>query len=350
VHGSLQEITKELGLAKFAGWWNGVTTGDIDGDGRLDIIGTNWGRNSKYERCRKRPLRLYYGDFVDDGSLQLLEAGFETALNKYMPLRMLDSVAKALPLLMERFPTHEAWADAGMDEALGDWQDRARYCEAGWLESTVFLNRGGHFEPRILPMEAQLAPAFAVCVADYDGDGKEDLFLSQNFFGVSSETSRYDAGRGLWLQGDGKGAFRAVPGQESGVRIYGEQRGASVGDFDQDGRVDLVVGQNQAETKLFHNISGKPGLRVRLEGSDGNPHGIGAVLRLKFKEQFGPVREIHGGSGYWSQDSPVLVLATPSEPTQIWVRWPGGDTVTADLPEGVREFIVNRAGTVTKIR
>jgi len=41
-----------------------------------------------------------------------------------------------------------------------------------------------------LPAEAQLAPAFAVCVGDMDGDGKEDVFLSQNFFAVAPETSR----------------------------------------------------------------------------------------------------------------------------------------------------------------
>ena len=28
-------------------WWNGVTTGDLDGDGRMDIVASNWGRNSK---------------------------------------------------------------------------------------------------------------------------------------------------------------------------------------------------------------------------------------------------------------------------------------------------------------
>ena len=116
-----------------------------------------------------------------------------------------------------------------------------RHFEADWLETTALLNRGDHFEARVLPLEAQLAPGFAVCVADYDGDGNEDVFLSQNFFAVNADTSRYDAGRGLLLQGDGQGGFRAVPGQESGIKVYGEQRGAAVCDFDGDGRTDLVV-------------------------------------------------------------------------------------------------------------
>ena len=48
----------------------------------------------------------------------------------------------------------------------------------------VFLNRGDHFEARPLPLMAQLTPAFAPVVADFDGDGNEDIFLSQNCFGT----------------------------------------------------------------------------------------------------------------------------------------------------------------------
>ena len=151
-----------------------------------------------------------------------------------------------------------------------------------------------------MPREAQLSAAFSLNVADMDGDGNEDVFLSQNFFATHPSTPRLDAGRGLWLRGDGKGNLRSVPGQESGVTVYGEQRGAALCDYDGDGRVDLVVTQNGAETKLYHNVSAKPGLRVKVRGPPGNPSGIGAVLRLKFGERLGPAREIHAGSGYWS--------------------------------------------------
>jgi len=348
--GQLREVTRELGLDRFTGWWNGVTTGDLDGDGRLDIIATNWGRNSKYERYRKRPLRIYYGDFTQDGSVQCIESHFEPDMDRYVPSQALERVTQAIPFLVARFPTHQAWAEAGIEDVIGDRRAAIRYCEADWLETTVFLNRGDHFEARVLPLEAQLAPCFAVCVADYDGDGNEDIFLGQNFFAVGSDTSRYDAGRGLWLQGDGNGGFRAVPGQESGVKVYGQQGGAAVCDFDEDGRPDLVVTQNGAQTRLFHNLGGEPGLRVRLEGPDRNPRGIGAVLRLKFGPRLGPAREIHGGSGYWSQDAAVQVMATPTQPTQIWVRWPGGRWVTADLPPKAREVVVNCQGDVRQTR
>src|SRR5437879_8356266 len=154
--------------------------------------------------------------------------------------------------------------------------------EVNTLQSMIFLNRGDHFEGRALPLEAQLAPAFAVCVGDYDGDGKEDVFLSQNFFAMNSETGRNDAGRGLWLKGDGSGGLTPVPGQESGVKVYGEQRGAALCDYDGDGRLDLVVTQNGAETKLYHNVRGKLGLRVRLRGPPGHREAIGAQMRMRY--------------------------------------------------------------------
>ncbi len=337
-------------LNALTGWWNGVTTGDFDGDGRMDIIAGNWGSNTKYERWRKKPLRIYYGEFAQSGDVQLLESYFEPSSAKYVPNRMLERVTQAMPLLAARFPTHQSWAEAGIEDALGDQRNTMRFVEADWLETTVFLNRGDHFEARVLPMEAQLAPAFAICVADYDGDGKEDIFLSQNFFAVNRDTSRYDAGRGLWLQGDGRGGFRAVPGQESGIKVYGEQRGAAVCDYDGDGRTDLVITQNDDQTRLFHNVNGKPGLRVRLQGPAANPLGIGAVLRLKFGDQFGPAREIHGGSGYWSQDGMVQVMSGPGTPTQIWVRWPGGATSNSDLPAGAKEVVVDFNGRVRQTR
>jgi enediyne biosynthesis protein E4 len=201
-----------------------------------------------------------------------------------------------------------------------------------------------------LPPEAQFAPAFAVVAADYDGDGHEDVFLSQNFFAETPETSRCDAGRSLWLRGDGHGNLTAVPGQESGVTVYGEQRGAAVADFDGDGRIDLVVTQNGAATRLFRNVRAKPGLRVRLKGPPGNPFGYGAQLRLKHGDHFGPVSEIHGGGGYWSQDSPVQVLAGVDSGSQIWVRWPGGKTLTVDVPADSAEIQVGMDGEVTRVR
>jgi hypothetical protein len=141
-----------------------------------------------------------------------------------------------------------------------------------------------------------------------------------------------------------------VPGQESGVKVYGEQRGSALCDYDGDGRIDLVVSQNGAETKLYRNATAKSGLRVRLTGPPGNPVGVGAVLRLVSDGKTGPAREIHAGSGYWSQDSAVQVLAAPPARAQFQVRWPGGREVVTDLPVGAKEVTVDAAGKIIRSR
>jgi enediyne biosynthesis protein E4 len=133
------------------------------------------------------------------------------------------------------------------------------------------------------------------------------------------------------------------------VKVYGEQRGCALADYDEDGRIDLVVTQNGAATKLYHNQRARPGLRVRLRGTAGNPDGIGAQVRMIFGERMGPAREIHGGGGYWSQDSATAVMATRETPEQIWIRWPGGKVTQAPLPKNARTIAVDSSGAVTMI-
>jgi hypothetical protein len=71
------------------------------------------------------------------------------------------------------------------------------------------------------------------------------------------------------------------------------------------------------------------------------------MLRLVFGGRMGAAREIHGGSGYWSQDSVVQVMGCPETPTRIWIRWPGGKTTTSPIPTDAKEITVDTDGRVT---
>jgi len=345
-HGKFTEVTAAFGLARFKGYWNGIAVGDFDGDGRLDLVASNWGRNWRTDQGPgpEAPVRLYYGDFAGDGVLGTILASLDPFLSKVTPWRDREAVAAAIPSLVARVPDHHAYGRASIQEVLGEKASIARELSATSFDSMVFLNRGDHFEARPLPIEAQFAPAFGVSVADFDGDGREDVFLAQNFFGVDAETSRQDAGTGLVLLGDGRGGFRALRPQEAGIAIYGEQRGCAVADFDGDGRVDLAVAQHGGPTRLFRNVRAAPGVRVSLRGSPDNPEAIGACVRLRWGDQLGPARELHAGSGYWSQDSSTLVLAAPAPPTGLEVRWPGGRQQLWSWPPGARAIVVSQAG------
>ena len=329
------------GLDRWTSRWNGITVGDLDGDGRLDIVATSWGRNTFTPTDSARPLTLVYGKFGASGEEEMLLARTDPRLHALAPLNSYPRVRLAVVGAATRISTFGEYADATLDKVLGPFASRARRQAIATLDNMVFLNRGDHFEAVPLPAGAQFAPAFYAGVADFDGDGHEDIFLTQNFYPTAVGIPRYDNGRSLLLAGDGTGHFRALSGSESGLVVYGDMRGAAYADFDGDGRLDLAVSQNASPTRLFHNRSAKPGLRVRLRGAPPNPDGIGAQVRLVYGDRMGPVREVLAGSGYWSQNGAVQVFGLSGVPTAVWVRWPGGRETRTPVAAGAREIVVS---------
>jgi hypothetical protein len=154
---------------------SGVAAGDIDGDGRLDLALSNWGRNTKYQSHRVAPLKLYHGAVNGDNTVQLIEAYFDPDLQKTVPALQLGLLARGLPWLRGRFASYREYSVVSIEEMLGDRRGEFRTLQVEWLESMILLNRGDRFELRILPVEAQMAPAFGICAADFDGDGAAEI-------------------------------------------------------------------------------------------------------------------------------------------------------------------------------
>jgi len=345
-NGTFSDQTTQWGLSKFHGLWNGLTTGDFNADGRMDILLTNVGRNSRYREHLAEEIWLHVADFNQDGIVEGIESVWDPFLGKRVPVRGRLALAKVLPWVAGMYPTFRAFAQADVQAMLEPAGLTPTVLKLNTLDTTLFLNTGESLEKVDLPAEAQFAPTFGCSVADFDGDENEDIYLAQNFFNVDSESSRYDAGLGLVMLGDGQGGFRTLSSTESGVANLGQARGSVVSDFNGDGRVDLLTAQNNDRVKLHLNLTGKPGLRVRLKGAGENVQAIGASIRLEQNGSLGPKREIRLGSGYWSQDGLVQLFVVGDSIAKLHIRWADSSIATVPVPAGAKAIVISQTDGV----
>jgi hypothetical protein len=347
-NGTFEDKTKDFNLELFNGLWNSVVTGDFDNDGKTDFAMGNWGENNKYarnaENPAQHPFKIYFADFDGNGTTDILESFYNSALHKEVPFLSLDQLSRALPFVAERFKTYTAFSQAGVAEVSGDSFSRSRVLQVNEFSSSIFLNRGDHFERRPLPAEAQFAPVFGMAVADLDNDGNEDLLLAQNLFDLPWRTGPQDSGTGLWLRGNGKGDFNAVSLSQSGIAAYGQQRSLVVSDFNHDGRVDFALAQNNGETKLFENVLAPSGLRIRFAGPDKNRDAVGTRYRVTTNGKAGSMRQVQCGSGWLSQQSFIQVIPKPVNESRIAVFWPNGKATGHELPLDAMFIEISEAG------
>jgi len=343
--GTFTNRTEEYGMEQHLGLWQGIASGDFTGNGFPDLIVTNRGENSPYQiEDPEYPIKIFYQDFNQNQQLDIIESYYDTDIGGYVPRRKYLDFSPLHQNLLLHVNSHRQFSEFTIAEMTHMNVDAIPHKSVNTLKHTVFINNEGEsFTAVPLPSKAQFSAGFYAGVADMDNNGIEDIFISQNFFPVTDPQSnpRLDAGRSLWLKGDGNGNFEAVPAHISGVQVYGEQRGAALGDFNQNGRVDLAVTQNSAETRLFINQTEDRGYRITLSGPPGNGAGIGSGIRLVYNDQTkGPVRTIQSGSGYWSQNSFTQVLGATTIPEGIEVNWFDGTTQYVEIEDGVMDYVI----------
>jgi hypothetical protein len=258
--------TAESGLAGTEGWWNRVQAVDLDGDGRPDLVLGNLGRNSYVTASPDEPARLYVGDFGHDGTLEQLLTFYKHGVS--YPLAGRDELVKLIPSLRSRYPSYRAFGASRVEDIFpaADLR-RARVLEARTFASAVAMNDGrGTFTLRALPTEAQLAPVYAIVADDFDGDGRTDLLLAGNLYGVPPILGRYDASYGVLLHGMGDGRFTAVDPERSGVAIDGQARHARTVRR-ADGTRLVVVARNDAPLQVLRPTYGRAGPATIASGS-----------------------------------------------------------------------------------
>ncbi len=326
------------GLEKLTGWWNGLAGRDLDGDGDIDYVATNFGRNTKYHPDPAHPALIYHGDMDGSGKAQIVEAEFEG--ENIVPIRGRSCSSQAMPFIKEKFATYKAFALATLPEIYTPQKlESVQKFTAATLDSAILRNNGqGRFSVEPLPWLAQISPSFGVVIAELNGDSAPDVVLAQNFFSPQVETGRMASGQSLLLTGDGKGGLTPVWPNRSGISVPGDAKSLAVIDLDDDGRPDLAFGLNDAPMGAFlaqPAASAGEIVTVRLHGMNpGNASAIGA--RVTFTAAGGKPQcaEVQAGGGYLSQSPAGLTfgLGAAKGIELISVRWPDGSTSTEKNP------------------
>ncbi len=156
---------------------------------------------------------------------------------------------------------------------------------------------------------------------DYDNDGDLDLHVVNG--GIQGNQSS------VLYENKGSGIFQDAA-SAAGIQNTGPGEGATWGDYDNDGDMDLYAINYSESNKLYRNNgNSNHWIIIKTVGTTSNKAGIGA--RIEATTAAGTqIREVDGGSGFSSQDSLWVHFGLGSAETisTLKIRWPGGKIQT----------------------
>src|SRR5271165_479252 len=320
--GTFRDVSVETGIAAHMGKPWGVVATDIDNDGWMDLFVSN----------------DTVGNFL-----------YRNRGGKFEEIGLIADVSYS--------------ADGRARSGMG--VDSADYDEDGWMDlfvgnidqeifSLYRNNHDGTFED--VAMEAGIGMAtrwmsgWGLKFLDYDNDGNLDLFLSNGFpDDLVSEFSQAVTFQEPLLLFRKEGAGYKNVSEQSGP-VFSKRfssRGMAVGDFNNDGAVDVLVSVNDGAPVLLRNNVGAHNhwLGIKLEGRKANRDAVGARVTY----QAGDLRRHRmkvGGGSFLSSHDPRLVLGIGSRTKMDWVevKWPG----PSGLVERFSELPIDRYVTLVE--
>ena len=172
---------------------------------------------------------------------------------------------------------------------------------------------------------------------DYNNDGLLDLFVANGH--VYPQVEQVETGSAYrqpnqLFENRGNGRFRPV---DIAAHLQDKvSRGASFGDYDGDGDVDVFVIELNDGATLLRNELGQANhwVFVRLFCSDDNRDGIGSRIQLRAGDQ-SQWRNVSGAGSYLSHSDITahFGLGTVQQIDQLDITWPNGtSTILRDLP------------------
>ena len=225
--GNFENISETLGLSDTRGIWWSVTASDIDNDGDDDYILGNLGKNNKFKASEEHPFKVYANDFDNNGTNDVVLAKFYK--DDYVPVRGRECTSQQMPYVAEKFKDYHSFASSNLIDILPEEKvDDAVIYEIKSFESIVLINDNGKLVKQILPNDVQISPIKSSLVMDVNSDGHKDIIIAGNHYGVEVETTRYDAGYGAVLLGDGNNNFEFLNPNESGFYVPYDTRALTV--------------------------------------------------------------------------------------------------------------------------
>jgi len=230
------------------GFWNSLEMNDLDGDGDLDLIAGNYGKNTPYNISKDKPLIMKYGDYNGNGRPEPLV--FHFCEGDYFPIHLRNNFLNQIQKKKGDFINYESYSKAPMDKILNQEEQKiSKTLEIHNYKTTIYENNDGKFEEHILPVEVQFSPIFDTKVVDINNDGSKEIFFIGNDNAYEVFTGPRNSFQGSVLRYKEGFDFEIIPKKSSGfdVPFYGR----SIELIRINNRNALFVTQNNNNSLLF---------------------------------------------------------------------------------------------------
>lgn len=175
---------------------------------------------------------------------------------------------------------------------------------------------------------------------DINNDGRADLFIAKGNVDQMPGMAMQDPNNLLMQRPDGTFYETAV---QAGIASTDRSRGAALVDFDQDGRLDLIVSNRRAPLEIYRNVTLNTGhwITVELQQTNANRNAIGAVMTVTTNARSQVLQQTIGGGHAGGQMLPRHFGLADATQAQVSVIWPDG-TKTSEIVSARSNVVIKK--------